>query len=148
MKSGKLSAILVALLVGMAGLWATPARAVIPNPILYLTGTEFYTVGGQDFIRYRYDVLNRAAYPAAMFAAAPALPPCGNNHNAARAWVDFFDAAGHRLYGFCALGSPNDLSQIWFSVPDGQVPPSYIYIEINDRQTNTKYRSNLADTVM
>ena len=26
------------------------------------------------------------------------------------------------------------------------VPPSYIYIEMNDRQTNTKYKSNLADT--
>jgi len=26
------------------------------------------------------------------------------------------------------------------------VPPSYVYIEMNDRQTNTKYKSNLADT--
>jgi hypothetical protein len=83
-----------------------------------------------------------------MFAPAPALPPCGNNHNAARSWVDFFDQRGHRLYGFCALGNPNDLGEIWFALPEGQVPPSYVYIEINDRQTNTKYRSNLADTVM
>jgi hypothetical protein len=132
----------------MAGLWATPALAVLPNPVLYLSSTEFYTANGQNFIRYRYDVLNRSAYPAELFAAAPALPPCGNNHNAARAWVDFFDQAGHRLQGFCALGGTDDLGQIWFAVPEGQIPPSYVHIEINDRQTGTKYISNLADTVM
>ena len=26
------------------------------------------------------------------------------------------------------------------------IPPSWVYIELNDRQTNTKYKSNLADT--
>jgi len=31
---------------------------------------------------------------------------------------------------------------------DGVVPPSYVYIEMNDRQTNTKYKSNLADTTL
>jgi len=131
----------------MAALGAAPAAAE-PNPILYLSGTEFYTANGQNFIRYRYGVLNSAAYPAAMFAAAPQLPPCGSNANSARSWVDFFDSRGRRLYGFCALGNPNDLNQIWFALPEGQIPPSYVYIEINDRQTNTKYRSNLADTVM
>jgi hypothetical protein len=132
----------------LAGLWAAPAAAVLPNPILYLTGTEFYTANGQNFIRYRYDVFNKQAYPADMFAAAPGLPPCGSNANSSRTWVDFFDSRGQRLYGFCALGSPQDLGQIWFALPEGQLPPSYVYIELNDRQTNTKYRSNLADTVM
>ena len=132
----------------MAGLPAAPAAAVLPNPILYLIGTEFYTANGQSFIRYRYNVLNVQAYPAAMFATAPALPPCGLNRNSARTWVDIFESRGTRLYGFCALGSPSDLNQIWFALPEGQIPPSYIYIELNDRQTNTKYRSNLADTVM
>lgn len=148
MKQTNLGAMFAAVFAIIAGLGATPARAVVPNPILYLTSMEYYTVNGQDFVRYRYDVFNRSAYPAEMFAAAPALPPCGNNHNSSRSWVDFFDQQGHRLYGFCALGNSNDLSQIWFSVRDGEIPPSYIYIEINDRQTNTKYRSNLADTVM
>jgi hypothetical protein len=137
-----------AILAVAAGFGAAPAQAVTPNPILYLTSTEFYTANGQNFIRYRYDVLNKAEYPAAFFTAAPALPPCGNNHNASRAWVDFFDQLGHRIYGFCALGSPNDLGQIWFSIPEGQVPPSYVHIEITDRQTGTKYVSNPADTVM
>ena len=129
-------------------LGATPAWAVPPNPILYLTGTEYYTANGKNWIRYRYDVLNRDQYPAEMFAAAPGLPPCGSNTNSSRSWVDFFDQRGRRLYGFCALGSPANLNGIWFSLEEGVIPPSYIYIEINDRQTNTKYRSNLADTTL
>lgn len=128
---------------------ATPAQAVPPNPILYLTNTEFYTVNGQNFIRYRYDVLNKDQYPADMFAASPALPPCGTNTNSSRSWVDFFEnRTNRRIYGFCALGSPNNLGSIWFALPEGQVPPSYVYIKIIDRQTNTTYQSNLADTSM
>jgi hypothetical protein len=121
----------------------------LPNPILYLTGIEPYTTPGGSFIRYRYDVLNKASYPAAMFAAAPNLPPCGLNANAARTWVDFYvGGTSQRIYGFCALGTPQDLGQIWFSVPEGTIPPSYVSIELIDRQANIRYRSNLADTVM
>ena len=120
----------------------------IPNPVLYMTGSESYTVNGTRFIRYRYDVFNKASYPATMFAAAPTLPACGLNHNASRTWVDIYDETGKRLYGFCALGSPNDLGSLWFALEEGALPPSYIYIELTDRQTNTKYKSNLADTTM
>ena len=121
---------------------------VPPNPVLYLTGTEHYTVGGKDFIRYQYDVLNKDDYPADMFAAAPALPPCGKNTKSSRTWVDFYDSRGKRLYGFCALSKPADLGGIWFALEEDVLPPSYVYIELNDRQTNTKYKSNLADTVL
>jgi hypothetical protein len=134
-----------AVLAGVLGAGAAQAQ---PNPVLYLTSVEPYTVNGQDFMRYNYDVFNKDQYPAAMFAPAPGLPPCGNNANSSRSWVDFFTSRGQRLYGFCALGSPSALGRIWFALPEGQIPPSYVYIEINDRQTNTKYRSNLADTVM
>ena len=128
---------------------AASAFQPVPNPILYLTGTEGYQVGGQTFIRYSYDVFNKQAYPAAMFAAAPNLPPCGRNTNSSRTWVDIYNGrTSQRIYGFCALGSPSDLGRIWFALPEGEIPPSYVYIELNDRQTGTKYRSNLADTVM
>jgi hypothetical protein len=120
----------------------------LPNPILYLTGAEPFQQGGKQFIRYKYDVLNKTDYPAAMFASAPALPPCGANTKASRTWVDFFDQSGKRLYGFCALGSPGDLNKIWFALEENVIPPSYVYIELNDRQTNTKYKSNLADTTL
>ena len=134
------------LLVAVAGPGA--AQSAPPNPVLYLAGMEFYAANGKNWVRYRFDVLNKDLYPPEMFAAAPRLPPCGNNTNASRTWVDFFDSKGKRLYGFCALGSPADLGSIWFAAEEGTIPPSYVYIEINDRQTNTKYRSNLADTVL
>ena len=136
--------------VAVAALTAAGTPAVAqPNPVLYLTSTEPFSANGQNFIRYRYDVFNKDQYPAAMFAAAPTLPPCGNNTSASRSWVDIFEnRTNRRLYGFCALGSPADLGQIWFALPEGQIPPSYIYIEITDRQTNLKYRSNLADTTL
>lgn len=117
-----------------------------PNPVLYLMATEAYQTGGKTFIRYKYDVLNKADFPAALFAPAPALPPCGANTKASRTWVDIFDQRGKRLNEFCALGKPNDLTGIWFALEEGVVPPSYIYIEMDDRQTNTKYKSNLAET--
>lgn len=125
----------------------TPSPApVLPNPVLYLIGTEPYSTGGKDWIRYKYDVLNKSDYPDALFAAAPALPPCGKNNKSSRTWVDFFDSRGKRLYGFCALGKAADLSTIWFALEQDVIPPSWIYIELNDRQTNTIYKSNLADT--
>ena len=133
-------------------LLASPIAAftppTLPNPVLYFKGAEYYTTGGKNYTRYNYDVLNKADYPAAMFAAAPTLPPCGKNTNASRTWVDIFDQRGTRLYGFCSLGTPNNLNGIWFSLESDVLPPSYVYIELNDRQTNTKYKSNLADTVM
>src|SRR5438128_12556630 len=78
---------------------ASTAPPVLPNPVLYLTGTEFFSQGGKNFIRYQYDVLNKDSYPDAMFAAAPALPPCGANTKSSRTWVDLFDSRGKRLYG-------------------------------------------------
>jgi len=117
-----------------------------PNPVLYLVGTEPYSIGDKNFIRYKYDVQNKDQYDPAMFAAAPSLPPCGLNTNASRTWVDFYEKNGHHIYGFCALGSPNDLGKIWFALEEGVVPPSWVYIELNDRQTNTKYKSNLVET--
>jgi hypothetical protein len=118
----------------------------LPNPMLYYITQEPFQTGGKDFIRYRYDVMNKDQYPAAMFAPAPNLPPCGKNTNSSRTWVDIYDQNGKRLYGFCAFGKPVDLGSIWFALEDGVIPPSWIYIEMTDRQTNTKYKSNLAET--
>lgn len=118
----------------------------VPNPVLALKGTEAYSAGGKNWVRYKFEVSNRAAYPVAMFAAAPALPPCGTNTNSARSWVDFYDRTGRRLYGFCAITNPADLDKIWFAVEEGATPPSWVYIEITDRQTNRKYKSNLSET--
>jgi len=124
------------------------SRSALPNPVLYFLGAEYFTSNGVNMVRYKFDVLNKDNYPAEMFAASPNLPPCGLNTKASRTWVDIYDQRGKRLYGFCALGKPDDLNGIWFALPDDTVPPSWVYIEMNDRQTNTKYKSNLADTTL
>lgn len=119
---------------------------VLPNPVLYLVGSEPFQSNGKTFIRYKYDVLNKNDYPADMFAASPSLPPCGNNTKASRTWVEFFDQSGARLFGFCSLAKPADLNGIYFAIEESQIPPSWVYIEMKDRQANTTYKSNLADT--
>ena len=124
------------------------AAPVAPNPVLTFVGQEHVAIGGKQFIRYYFDVFNKDQYPAEMFAAAPDLPPCGTNKNSSRTWLDFYDQSGKRLYGFCALTKPADLSQIWFALEEDAVPPSWVYIELNDRKTNTKYKSNLAETTL
>lgn len=118
----------------------------IPNPVLVFTGTENYATTGGNYVRYRYDVSNKNSYPAAMFAAAPHLPPCGANANSSRTWINFFNSAGGRIYGFCALYRPQQLDGLWFGLPVGQAPPASVYIELMDRQTNRRHRSNLAPT--
>ena len=125
---------------------STAAAPPLPNPVLVFLEQEYYQANGKQWIRYRYAVENFAMYPNEMFAASPELPPCGQNTKSARTWVDIYDAAGKRLYGFCAFGSNSDLNKIWFSMEVGVVPPSWVYIELNDRKTNTKYKSNLAET--
>jgi hypothetical protein len=133
-------------ILAVAATSAVPANAAPPNPILYHTGQEHYSAGGKNWIRHRFDVMNKAAYPDEMFVASPGLPPCGTNRNASRSWIDFFDSRGKRLYGFCALGKASDLGSIWFATEEGTVAPSWVYIEIHDRLTDTKLKSNLAET--
>lgn len=127
---------------------AVSAQGVIPNPVLAFDGQSYFESGGKKFTRYKYFVANSERFPKEMFAAAPDLPPCGKNAKSSRTWVDIYDQRGKRLNGFCALSSPDDLAGIWFAMESDVLPPSYIYIELTDRKTNTKYKSNLADTTL
>ena len=126
----------------------TAAAPVLPNPVLAFLGQELVEAGGTTKIRYYFEVHNKDVYPADMFAAAPELAPCGTNTKASRTWVDIYNQSGKRLNGFCALGKPSDLSRIWFALDQDEVPPSWVYIEFNDRKTSTKYKSNLAETTL
>lgn len=127
-----------------SGVTAPPA----PNPVLVFIGTESYEEAGKQKIRYRFDVNNKSAYTDDMFAPAPDLPACGTNTKSSRTWVDLYDHRGKLLKGFCALGKSADLDKIWFSLDSEAVPPSWVYIEMNDRKTGTKYKSNLAETTL
>jgi len=140
-----LAGITLILVLAVQGVASAP---VIPNPVLYFLGPEYVEIGGKQMIRYHYDVENKSVYPDDMFAAAPNLPPCGANTKSSRTWVDIYDQSGKRIYGFCAFSKSADLGKIWFALEADKIPPSYIYIELNDRKTNTKYKSNLADTTL
>jgi hypothetical protein len=114
----------------------------LPDPQLALVGMESYTASGGQFTRYKLAVVNRAAYPAELFQAAPDLPPCGSNTNSARAWVNIYDQNHDYIYGFCSLGSPADLGDLWFAVPQGDEAPTKVYIVIEDRRCGITYVSN------
>ena len=118
----------------------------LPMPQLMFLGQEPFQSGGKELIRYKYKVTNASDYPNEMFAAAPDLPPCGQNTKSARTWVEVYDQSGKRLNTFCAFGKSDDLGQLWFAMESGTVPPSWVYVEMTDRKTNTKYKSNLAET--
>jgi hypothetical protein len=122
------------------------AAPPLPNPVLAFTGQELVKVSGNEVIRYRYEVANKDKYPEELFAPAPSLPPCGTNTNSSRTWIDIYDQRGKRLNGFCAITKTADLDNLWFTLDPTVVPPSWVYIEFTDRQTNTKYKSNLAET--
>jgi hypothetical protein len=129
-------------------LQAVAAAPPPPNPVLVFLGSEEMEVAGKRTIRFHFDVFNKDEYPAEMFAAAPDLAPCGSNTKSARTWVDIYEMGGKRLNGFCAFGKPDELGKIWFALEAGEVPPSWVYIELTDRKTNTKYKSNLAETTL
>jgi len=119
-----------------------------PKPVLLLIAVETFDEGEKHYSRYLYDVANKHRYPRNMFAAAPSLPPCGTNTKSSRTWVDIYDQAGNRLNTFCDLAKPSNLKRIWFVLEQNVIPPSWIYIELNDRKTNTKYKSNLGETTL
>jgi hypothetical protein len=143
----KLPAVLVSLILIIgASVKSSTAPVIIPNPVLVFNGPKLSAINGKKFTRYNFFVENSADFPKELFAASPDLPPCGKNRKAARTWLDFYDSTGKRLNEFCALSGPKDLKAIWFALEPNVIPPSYVYIELNDRQTSTKYKSNLAET--
>jgi photosystem II stability/assembly factor-like uncharacterized protein len=114
-----------------------------PAPVLAFTGTEDYSVEGNPFTRFKLTVTNRAAYPDSLFRLSPDLPPCGQNANASRTWVDIYNGDTHqRIYGFCAFRSADNLDQLWFALPRGEAPPKNVYIVMKDRRCAATYTSN------
>jgi hypothetical protein len=146
-KASVLLLTLSALMLANQTVLAVPtAAAVPPNPVVILLNPDFFEQGGKQWTRYNLLVTNFNEYPNELFAASPNLPPCGQNTKAARTWVEITDSRGKRLYGFCALATNNDLTKLWFALETDIIPPSYVYVVLNDRLTNKTYKSNLVDT--
>ena len=116
----------------------------IPLPRMVFIGSEQVEVRGNQFIRYYFSIENWAEYPAILFESAPDLPPCGLNTEASRTWVNFYDAENDkRISGNCGVSSPETLASFrGFGVMLGLTPPEVIYVELEDRREDKKYRSN------
>ena len=119
------------------------------TPVLGLAGTEEYIDAfGTPYIRYRIPVTNWSAYPSAMFTEQ--LAPqnaeeeawAGLNPMPCRTWVYIYDSADNSyIYGFIALGQPEDLMDIWFAKLPGVTPPAQVYVRLHDRVTGIDYTS-------
>ncbi len=127
--------LIAAFLIAAGGAWAQDYRP-LPDPVLALNGTAEYTPSGGPAIMYKLKVTNWASYPDGLFVPRPDLPACGANTSASRTWVDIYNGDDNSyIYGFCALGSGSDLTDIWFGelLPGGTTPPAHVYIKITDR---------------
>jgi len=115
----------------------------LPDPQLVLTGTENVMVNGVQRLHYLLSVTNRDSYPESLFAPSPDLPPCGLNTASSRTWVDIYDQDDQRVYGFCALGSPENLNNLWFDAAMVSDTTTAVRVVLNDRLCDREYRSNL-----
>ena len=122
---------------------------VLPVPVVERLGTEAYVDAfGDPYTRYELSVTNWDDYPSELFAPAPDLEPCGTNTNASRTWVDIIDVERYeRVYGFCGLGQPEDLTGIWFGVPSEALPPTQISVILTDRLTSAAVESEPVDMI-
>ena len=121
-------------------------QSALPAPVVILLSPAYYEQGGKQWTRYNLMVTNYEVYPNELFAPSPNLPPCGQNTRAARTWVEIVDQSGKRLYGFCALATNNDLTKLWFALETDVIPPSWVYVILNDRLTGKTYKSSIIAT--
>jgi hypothetical protein len=131
----------------------TPDPEPAPGPVVATLPVPRLAFNGRDqepgLTRFRLGVENWQEFSDDFFAAAPDLPPCGANANAARTWVDILNAgSGIRLYGFCALGAARQLTDLWFAVTDGGAVPAEVQVRLTDRRTGVGQLSNAVPTAV
>ncbi len=150
MKQGTLIFVFAALLFVLVSVPQASLAQTIPDPVLVFSGTESYTAAnGNPYTRYRLSVSNWQLYPPELFVLGGYT--CGTNTNASRTWVDIYTGSGEsfsRIYGFCGLSDPQQLTDIWFALPQGQVPEPEVYVVLTDKQTGNTYSSNVLPILM
>lgn len=110
----------------------------LPRPELVATGSQRLPGGN---IMYKFRIANWYEYPAQLFEPAPDLPPCGQNPEASRTWVDLVDGSGQHIYGYCGYEEPADMSELAFVWPADEEPPR-VQAVIWDRRCDIEYASN------
>ena len=114
----------------------------LPVPQLQFMGVEPDSTAYGNFTKYKLSVTNWNDFWPELFVASPNLAPCGLNNQASRSWVDIYDASNNKIYGFCTLSEPHDLTKLWFEVSEGQMPEQ-VKIVITDRLCDKKVESPL-----
>lgn len=90
----------------------------------------------------KLSVSNWADYDPELFVLDSSLPPCGLNTNAGRTWVGIFAGNGSRIYGYCGIDDRSGLTSLFVVLPSGSPPPESVYIDLWDRATDRRVRSN------
>ncbi len=130
------------LLIALAVLFQSSAQAqALPTPQIKFTKAENFESSGKQWIRYRLAVINHSDYSDELFAAAPDLPPCGENKNSSRSWVSVYNKQKKKV--FCAVKSADAFgSSLWFAIEKSETLPESLYITITDRRNKTTAKSN------
>ena len=96
----------------------------LPNPVLYLTGTETYQTGGKEFIRISLTCSTELIRPSCCCRTHVAA--VRRQHQASRTWVDFSTRAANVSTDFVLSASPMILADL-VRAESSMVPPSYVY---------------------
>ena len=115
----------------------------LPAPQVAIIGkeTEQSSVRGKRFTTYHFDVTNWKSFPDELFDLSPELPPCGENPDSSRTWLQIYADGGKFIYSFCVLsgGSSNGG---WFAFEEGSPQPDAVVIVLTDRACHNRYVSN------
>jgi hypothetical protein len=114
----------------------------LPKPEIRLVGVEDRVSNGYAVKAYEIEVVNRAEYSNDLFMEAPVLPPCGQNANAARAWINIYGDREIRLQGWCNIKENGELASLRFNLPADRPQPKTMFINLIDRLEGIIVRSN------
>jgi hypothetical protein len=114
----------------------------MPKPQLRLLGVRDHVNNGYAVRLYEVEVVNRSEISDEFFIAAPALPPCGQNTNSSRTWINLYNEKSARLYGWCSIKTNGELSSLGFMIPATDPQPKKIFIDLVDRAEGRVLRSN------
>ena len=100
------------------------------------------SAGGPPQFVYTLSITNWVEVPAAMFADAPSLPPCGKKSSGPRTWIYILNQNGKMLSQICWITSPSTLQKLIYAAKPGEAVPEQLIVGLEDRQTGKTYKSN------